>query len=466
MAEIRDSENLQWVEGRCLSYSGTMAYGLWQSIIRALLKISEDTPPAISRYALANPMRNLEAANFDIYYACLSKLLGIPLNAESENLMTHMDAENVKNTTFVAIEWFLKTSAQQSPLIIVCEDLHWADPTSLALLKRVLYLTEHSPLLFICVFRPERTHGCWQIRETAQRVYPHRHIDITLAPLTTTDSEKLFINLLLSLPGPDERQTVIGLPESLKPQILERGEGNPFFVEEILRTLIRSGVIICDIVTCQWQTPREVESVSIPESLYAVLRSRIDQLPKNTRSILELASVIGRIFSYTLLADIAEKQSLDEHLVILLREQMIRERTRLPEAEYIFQHQLTLEAVYGGLLHRVRRVLHRRVAEAIERLYPDRIEEQLGLLAYHWEQAGDTIQAINYLRRAGVKAAAQYANDEAVDYLSRALDLLPSTDMHGRFELLLTRERTYNLLGDREVQMRDLDALQKLADQL
>ena len=250
------------------------------------------------------------------------------------------------------------------------------------------------PLLLVCVFRPLRTHGCWQIRETALRLYPHRHIDIALEPLTTPDSVKLLTNLLLSLPGPDGRQPVEGLPDALNSEILNRGEGNPFFIEEILHTLIRRGIISCDIVTCQWRTTREAEPISIPESLYGVLRARIDQLPKNTRRVLELAAVIGRIFSYTLLADIAEQQSLDEHLVILQREQMIRERSRLPEAEYIFKHQLLLEAVYSRLLHRARRVLHRRVAEAMERLYPDHIEEQLGLLAHHWEQAGDTNQAV------------------------------------------------------------------------
>jgi len=138
----------------------------------------------------------------------------------------------------------------------------------------------------------------------------------------------------------------------------------------------------------------------------------------------------------------------------------------VPELEYIFKHHLTQQAAYNGLLRRERRQFHRQVAEAWERLFPDRIDEQLGLLAHHREQAGDRERAVDYLGRAGEQAAAQFANAEAVGYFTRALELTPGADLAGRYELLLARERVYDMQGAREVQYGDLVTLQELAEAL
>jgi tetratricopeptide (TPR) repeat protein len=138
----------------------------------------------------------------------------------------------------------------------------------------------------------------------------------------------------------------------------------------------------------------------------------------------------------------------------------------VPELEYIFKHELTREAAYSGLLRRERRRFHYQVAEALERLFPDRIEELLGLLAYHWERAGESRRALEYLRRAGDQAAAQYANAEAIAYFSRALDLTAQEDLAGRFELLLACEGVYQLQGQRREQERVLGELELLADGL
>ncbi|MGC9348492.1 MAG: ATP-binding protein, partial [Anaerolineae bacterium] len=332
-------------------------------------------------------------------YAYLGRLLSAPLDDQGQTWLAQLDAQSLQNATFYAVERLFERTAAQQPLVIVCEDLHWVDPTSLRLLERLLSLTDRASLLLICVFRPEREHGCWRIRETALRDYPHRHIDLELQPLSATDGEALIRNLLVSLPGPGGRRTVEGLPGELKTEILERGEGNPFYVEEVLRSLIRSGAVLCHADTCEWQAGEDIAKhgpevgLGIPDTLYGVLRGRIDRLPVGARHVLELASVIGRIFSRRLLAEIAEGGTLDQRLVTLQRAQLIRPRMRRSppkslgptEPEYLFEHQLTLEAAYGGLLHRRRRALHRRVAEALERLYPDRITAQLGLLAHHWE---------------------------------------------------------------------------------
>jgi oligopeptide transport system substrate-binding protein len=310
------------------------------------------------------------------------------------------------------MEMLLQCAASERPLVLVCEDLHWADVASIDLLEQLLALTDRSSLLLICVFRPVKEHGSWRIKETAARSYGHRHADIQLKPLSASQSELLVGNLL----------QIEDLAPALKERILDVAEGNPFYVEEIIRSLVDQSAIFRDEASGRWVAAEAAADVPIPGTLHGVLLARIDRLQEEAKRVLQMASVIGRIFLYRVLAAIAEEERrLDEHLLTLQREEMIRERARIPELEYIFKHDLTREAAYNGLLKVERRVFHRQVAQALERLFPDRVEEQLGLLAYHWERAGDADRATEYLLRAGDQARLAYAHQEAIDYYQRAL---------------------------------------------
>jgi oligopeptide transport system substrate-binding protein len=202
-------------------------------------------------------------------------------------------------------------------------------------------------------------------------------------------------------------------------------------VEEIIRSLIDDGAIVQDEATGRWQATRDVADIPIPDTLHGVLIARIDRLQEETKRVLQMAAVIGRIFLYRVLAAIArEERDLDEQLLTLQREEMIRERARVPELEYIFKHHLTQEAAYNGLLKKERRIFHQQVAEALERLFPERIEEQVGLLAHHWERAEEPDKAIEYLSRAGDQARLAYAHQEAIDYYQRALAFLKEQGEH------------------------------------
>ena len=174
--------------------------------------------------------------------------MAIPLETEQEARLNAMDAENLRDVTMNAFELLLEGESRRQPLVIVCEDFDWADPISLdSFGKAAESAGPRAGVIHLCDATPAA--WCWQIREQAIRRYPHRHRDIQLVPLSSDDGEKLLDNLLLSLPGPDGRKPVMGLPENLKSQILDRGEGNPFFVEEIMRSLIYSGMIVCDTET-------------------------------------------------------------------------------------------------------------------------------------------------------------------------------------------------------------------------
>jgi ABC-type oligopeptide transport system substrate-binding subunit/class 3 adenylate cyclase len=428
-----------WVEGRCLSYGTSIAYLLWLDLLRGMLGVTVEDPPLVVRDALRERVQALCPQRFDDVYPYLGRLMALPLATEDEATLRDLQGEKLKASTFRAVESLLEGAARQHPLVLVSEDLHWADATSIELLEGLLALTERAPLLFICVFRPETRHGCWRIRETAACLCRHRHIDLWLEPLSAAESEALVGNLL-RVEGP-RPEPVEGLPpqpvvsdvEPLKARILGHAEGNPFYVEEIIRSLMDSGVIVRDEATGRWRATRDVADITIPDTLQGVLMARIDRLQEDTKRVLQLAAVIGRIFVYRVLEDIArEERELDGHLLALQREEMIRERARVPELEYIFKHHLTQEAAYSGLLKSERRVFHRQVAQALERLFPDRIEEQVGLLAYHWERADEPGKAIEYLLRAGDQARLAYAHGEAIDYYRRGLIFLKKQEKHER----------------------------------
>ena len=474
---------LRWIEGRCLSYGTGVVYSLWLDVLRGLLSLDAHASPEAAADTLRGQVQALCSDDADEVYPFLARMLSLPLTGGTEARVRGLEGEGLKVLTFRAVEMLVECAAERRPLVVVCEDLHWADATSVELLLHLLALTDRVPVLWICVFRPETERGCWQIKEAAARHYAHRHSDLWLRPLSAGESTQLVGSLL----------HIEDLPQALRSCILERAEGNPFYVEEVLRSLIDDGVIIFDERGGRWRAVREVSEFALPITLRGVLVARIDRLSREAKQVLQLASVVGRIFGHRVLEAICSPlprqgeervsrqrvagqgvgRALDAHLVALQRAQMVREQSRVPEATYVFKHQLTLEAAYDSLPRRKRRVLHRRVAEALEQLFPERVEEQPGLLAHHWERAGEVEPTILYLRRAGERAAAQFANAEAVAYFSRALDLLSEKVAQQtpertaeRYALLLARERVYGLQHDRKAQGRDLASLGGLAEVL
>jgi class 3 adenylate cyclase/tetratricopeptide (TPR) repeat protein len=453
---------VRWVEGRCLSYTTNVAYQLWLDMLRAVLGVAPDAPSSAVRDALRERVQALCPERFDEVYPYLGRLLSVPLEAQEEVIARALTGESLKVITFRAVETLIRAAAERRPLVIVCEDLHWADPTSLELVERMLGLTDRVPLLLLCVFRPETTadetgRGCWRIRETAARSYRHRHTDLSLKPLNADESETLVRNLVLS------SQPFAGapaLPRPLRERISAYAEGNPFYVEELIRSFIEAGTIDYDPATGRWQTVGDADAVALPETLHGVLMARIDRLPAEARRVLQLAAVIGRVFPHRVLEAIAPSplpqagggpggRALDDHLVSLQRAQMIRERARVPELEYIFKHHLTQEAAYNGLLARDRRAIHRQVAESLERLYAERLDERVELLAHHWVQAEEPDKAVGYLVKAGQRAARRYANQEALSYFQAALRHVPPGAEHDR--ILGYRARLYlNLFQGRE----------------
>ena len=205
--------------------------------------------------------------------------------------------------------------------------------------------------------------------------------------------------------------------------ILQKAEGNPFFVEEVIRELIEAGILIPE--GDRWRAARHVTEVDIPDNVHGVLHSRIDRLHEDAKRVLQAASVIGRLFPLeTLRKLIGENGRLDAAVIDLQRHDLIVERRRIPQAEYRFKHALTQEVAYSTLVQEERRRLHHDVAQVLEAQYADRLEEVYGLLAYHYDQSEEEGRALHFMVRAGDESRAEYADEEALRYYARAVELM------------------------------------------
>ena len=210
--------------------------------------------------------------------------------------------------------------------------------------------------------------------------------------------------------------------------ILEKTDGNPFFVEEVVRTLIDTGAVVRDESGARWRSVTEVEEIAIPENVQTLITSRFDRLESEVRSTLQMASVIGRSFYYKVLKLVSDTTSqLEGQLTTLQRVELIREAARVPELEYMFRHELTRDAAYNSILRRRLRQFHRRVGEAIEELFIDRVEEQASRLAHHFDEGRDFEKALKYYTLAADAAARLYANVEANTQYARAITRGPSS---------------------------------------
>jgi predicted ATPase len=320
-------------------------------------------------------------------------------------------AEEIRADLYNILYPAFRESAMQQNRVVVVDDLQWGDPASVDLLIHLLSLTDEVPILFLCAFRPERQAPGWQVKVAAETDHPHRYTEIMLRPLDAADTDTLVSALL----------HIGDLPAELRELVMQKTEGNPYFIEEVVRSLIEQGAVYHEGGDLRWKSGVSIADIAIPDSLQALLMARIDRLDEETRSTLQMAAVIGRSFYYRILLAISDSaMTVDKHLRSLERVELLREAGRLPELEYMFKHELTRDAAYATILNRRRREFHLRVAEAIEKLFEGRLEEQAHRLARHFELAGDDTQATKYFEMAGDVAASLDGRTEAAAHYERA----------------------------------------------
>ncbi|MGE5461178.1 MAG: ATP-binding protein, partial [Solirubrobacterales bacterium] len=401
-----------WIEGRCVSYGESMPYWPLRDLLRSWLGVLADEPDLRVRVALRRNLERMLGDRVLEVYPYLGAMLGLALEPEAQARLEELSPEALQYRTFEVVRSLLARLAQDGPVIAVVEDLHWADRTSLQLLERLLPETEDAALLLLLTSRPEPDHPSWDLRETAARALPHRLREIALDSLRADAGR----DLLHALVGSTT------LPAEMQERILGPAEGNPFFLEELVRSLADAGALVRE--GDGWRFDHAVD-VAVPPTVEKVILARIDRLEPGARSALRAASVLGRQFGLPLLEAVCEPDGdLRRALTDLQRLDMLREGRRWPEPEFRFKHALIQEAAYRTLLLEDRRRLHAKAATWLHETYEGREHEVAGLLAHHWLAADDEERAVAYLTMAGDAARQEYALDEAIGHYRELLPIL------------------------------------------
>jgi serine/threonine protein kinase len=290
-----EETGLQWATGQCLSYGQNHAYHLLVSLLRSLLGVSAMTEEAELHRVLLIHTGRLFGDSATEVYPYLGHLLSLRIEESALKLLRRLDPQALQNQYMMGVRRLVQAMASERPLALTLEDIHWADPSSIELLIKLMPLASESPLLFCIVTRPEHDAAGWKLVTAAREMMGARLTEVTLKELSEPDSQQLVFNLL----------NIQTLPDQMQSLILNKAEGNPFFVEEVIRMLIDHGALMKS--GDQWTVSREVADIDIPDSLQGLLLARIDRLPDEAKRILRVASVIGRQFSVKVLEQVMEK---------------------------------------------------------------------------------------------------------------------------------------------------------------
>ncbi|MGA8039878.1 MAG: AAA family ATPase, partial [Acidimicrobiia bacterium] len=414
ISELRRSSSgigINWLLGHCDPYGEATPYWPFRDLIRSWLGLGIDEKDQISRRRLAERLVEVTEGATESARAYLAHMLGLGLDADQRNRLA-LAPEAIQFRTFEVVAELLTAITEDSPTAIVIEDVHWSDPTSIELLANLVELTESRRLLMVITSRPYPDHPSRRIADRARHRVPHLTTEIALETLGETDQRALLTSLLgtADLP-PDTTEKILGL-----------AGGNPFYLEELIGSLIDEGALAPS--GSGWAFDGEAALI-VPETVEKVVQSRIDRLDASSHGVLTSASVLGRSFGLPLLQGIADEEGgVLPALQDLLRSDLLVEARRWPQAEYLFKHALTREAAYRTLTEERRRNLHQRAATWLERQFASNNEEIVEVLARHWTAAGVDDKATVALLRAGDLARGRHALDEAIEHYRKLLPML------------------------------------------
>ena len=443
-------EKIQWIEGHAYAYSQNIPYFPMIDLLNRVLHIEENDPPEKVREKVESGIEYLVGKQEEIvpYVGGLYSLS----YAEVEEV----SPEFWKSRLQTAIKVILSTLASKAPTIYFLEDLHWADPSFVELLRQSC-LEIRQPAIVLCVYRP--TFSLFTGDQLAG-VGKYYH-EMQLQNLSSSESHDMLESLLKTKK----------IPSDLKRLVQSKAEGNPFYLEELVNALIESEKLIRD--NGHWRITQSISEADVSSSIHGLISGRLDRLDGETKRILQEASVIGRAFLYEILIKITElKDSIDGELVTLERMDMIRTRALQPDIEYMFKHPLTQEVVYNGLLKKDRQAIHEQIGVVMEQLFQDRLPEFYETLAFHFENGRSLHKAVDYLTKSGEKSLKRYSVEESHQYFKEAFEFLASKSDKTKKEdellidLLIQWALVFYYRGDFKELLNLLNAHQDLAESL
>jgi predicted ATPase/class 3 adenylate cyclase len=454
--------------GRATPETEARPYGLIRRMFAHRFEILDsDSAAEVREKFRAGMAASLNSDQADL----VGQLLGLDFSA-SPAVQARLGSESFRERATAHLTKYLQDIAR-APTVIILEDIHWADDSSLDLLDYLVTAVPDMRLLVVCLARPplfERRPSWGEGQEV--------HTQINLKPLSRRASRALVGEIL---------QKAEGVPHELRDLIVEGAEGNPFYVEELIKMLIEDSVIV--VGEDHWRVELDrLAEVRVPPTLTGILQARLDSLPRGEKTVLQRASVVGRLFWGAVVAELAsdkaEAAQVDKLLNDLRNRELIfrRERSVFETTdEYIFKHALLRDVTYETVLLKLRRVYHTQVARWLESSAGERIGEYLSLIARHYELAGETAKAVHFLRRLGEESFQIGAFRDTIRVFERALALLPTVghdpaqralttlpdaDLAERAMLLVNLGNSYNRLGDYLVAMQHLEQGLALARQI
>jgi tetratricopeptide (TPR) repeat protein len=389
------------LESASVSYGQATPYFPVLDLLKRHSHVEERDDTRAIRAKVTGQVLTLDPALQDTIPALLSLLDAVP---EDSPFLT-LDPPQRRQCTLDALKRVLLRESQEQPLLLVFEDLHWIDSETRALLNSLVESLPTSRLLLLVNYRPEYQHG-W-----GSKTY---YAQLRLDPLPPVSADEFL-------------QALLGGDPSLKPLtdlLIARTEGNPFFLEESVRTLVETGVLVGEPGASRLARP--LEGLQVPATVQAVLAARIDRLPPEDKRLLQTAAVIGTDVPFALLRAIADlpETALHRGLAHLQAAEFLYETRLFPEPEYTFKHALTHEVAYNSLLLEQRRMLHARIVEALEAQAPERVAEQVERLAHHALRGEVWDKAVTYCQQAGARAYDRAAFREAAASFEQALQAL------------------------------------------
>jgi serine phosphatase RsbU (regulator of sigma subunit) len=412
---LHQPTQIQWIESQGFAFGRELAYHLLKGLLRNTLKIPDSASLQQAGDILTAAINNLIGTDNDKLYLYLAHLLEIPLSAEQESHIHQLNALELRSQYQNALIQLYKQLAVEQPLVVILEDLHWADASSIDLLIDLLPITASSPILFCLISRPDRDSHGWRLIRAVREIIGPRFRRIDLTNLSEENSQVMVRNLI----------DIDEIPTIIRDVVLAKSEGNPYFIEELIRMLINEGTLIRR--NDRWVISSKVDPRKIPDSLQGLLAARIDRLPPEARVTLRIASMIGRTFPESVIEHVMKTHvpglALMEQLSILESIGMVRVAQVKPELIYQFQHILLHEAVYSSIIETDRHNLHLSVGEALENLYPDQKERLASQLAHHFLEAREDEKARHYFDLAGHVAMDAFANAESEHYFNQAIAL-------------------------------------------
>ncbi len=394
------------LKGDCISYGSAFSYHPWVSILNDFCGLLPEDSIKIRMEKIRRRTAAVDRKLIE-WLPVIGEIIGVPFPETA--LTKFLDAKIKKQRVFDIILDFVKHLARSRPTAVIIEDVHWSDAASLELINYVgRNIGQHSVLLNL-VYR--------SIKKKEEFLEKEYTTEIALKELSRENSLELFQNLL----------DVKEIPRNFRDLVVEKSQGNPFYLEELIKSLIEQGYVFEEDGV--WKCNREVKSMQLPDSVEAVILSRIDRLDLAERDVLQVASVLGREFDGYLLSGIYPNEDiLDNALKTLQHLDLLKLEESDRHPKYFFKHIMTREVAYGTLSYARRQELHRQSGGYIEEELRNRKDEFLGLLSYHFFEGADYEKSLLYSVEAGEKAKKVYANEEAIEFFTRAINSYESLE--------------------------------------